>query len=211
MQQITRKDIAGMERLYRGRLINSLSGFKSVNLLGTVNSEGQTNLAMISSVVHIGANPPLVGFISRPISVPRHSYQNITATGFYTLNHIHADIYQQAHQTSARYDAGTSEFDATGLTAEFRGDFAAPYVAESRLKIGLQFREQFDITLNDTILVVGEIQEIWLPEDVLGEDGHVDIERAGSITCSGLDTYHKTERLQRLSYAKPDRKPKPLE
>lgn len=194
-----------MERLYRSRLINSLSGFKSVNLVGTVNAEGQTNLSIINSVVHIGANPPLIGYISRPVSVPRHTCENILKTGFYTLNHIHEGFYQQAHQTSARYPEAVSEFETSGLSPEYKAGFPAPYVAESRLKIGLTFREQMNISLNNTLLIIDEIQEIWLPDGVLEADGYVDIEAAGSITCSGLDAYHKTERLHRLSYAKPDR------
>ena len=36
------------------------------------------------------------------------------------------------------------------------------------------------------------------------DDGFVDIEKANSITCSGLDSYHKTIQLDRLSYAKPN-------
>jgi hypothetical protein len=32
----------------------------------------------------------------------------------------------------------------------------------------------------------------------------LDIEKAKSITCSGLDSYHSTSRLSRLKYAKPN-------
>jgi hypothetical protein len=38
-------------------------------------------------------------------------------------------------------------------------------------------------------------------------DGFVDLEKAGTLTCSGLDSYHKTARIARLSYAKPDQVP----
>jgi hypothetical protein len=36
------------------------------------------------------------------------------------------------------------------------------------------------------------------------DDGYVDIEKAETITISGLDNYHETKRIARLSYAKPD-------
>lgn len=42
------------------------------------------------------------------------------------------------------------------------------------------------------------------PESCYNEDGFVSIEKANSITCSGLDSYHKTFQLDRLSYAKPN-------
>ena len=48
-------------------LINSLGGFKSVALIGTKSEAGNTNLAIFSSIFHLGANPPLVGLIFRPI------------------------------------------------------------------------------------------------------------------------------------------------
>lgn len=51
--------------------------------------------------------------------------------------------------------------------------------------------------------MVGEILEVILPDDVIGEDGFVDIEKVGTIAISGLDSYHETKRIARLSYAKP--------
>ena len=52
-----------LEQRYRAHLINSLSGFKSANLLGTVDKNGQENLSIVSSVFHLGANPALLGMI----------------------------------------------------------------------------------------------------------------------------------------------------
>ena len=43
-------DIESWERFYRANFINSLTGFKSINLIGTVNELGQTNLG-ISAVL----------------------------------------------------------------------------------------------------------------------------------------------------------------
>ena len=66
MQHITRGEIQSLNQRYRAQLINSLSGFKSANLIGTQDGEGKSNLAIISSVVHLGANPALVGFGNAP-------------------------------------------------------------------------------------------------------------------------------------------------
>ncbi len=194
-----------MEKQNRVHLINSLGGFKSAALIGTSDSEGNTNLAIFSSLFHVGAHPPLIGLIFRPTPPERNTYNNILDTGFYTINHINEAIYQQAHQTSARYDKNRSEFDATGLNTEYKNDFFAPFVAESNIQLGIVFREKIDIALNNTTLVIGEIMEIFIPENCLHEDGFVDLEKANTITCSGLDSYHKTVQLDRLSYAKPDK------
>ena len=53
------------------------------------------------------------------------------------------------------------------------------------------------------IFTVGEILEVILPDDIVGKDGFVNIEKAETVAISGLDSYHDTKRIARLSYAKP--------
>ena len=192
-----------MEQRKRAQFINSISGFRSVALIGTTDTKEQTNLAIFSSIVHIGSNPPLLSFIMRPDSVERHTLTNIMDTGFYTINHINADMYEKAHQTSARYPKNVSEFDAAQLTPVFKNDFVAPFVAESQIQIGMEFRERIEININQTSMIIGEIKFVHYPTNCLLEDGFIDIEKAGTITSTGLDSYHTTQVLKRLEYAKP--------
>ena len=106
-------EIHKLNHLYKINLINSCAGFKSANLIATKSNENNTNVAIFSSVIHLGSAPPLLGFILRPTSVPRNTYENIMETGYYTINHIHFPILEDAHHTSAKYDAQISEFDKT--------------------------------------------------------------------------------------------------
>tara|TARA_R110001583_G_scaffold67490_8_gene192964 strand:+ start:11247 stop:11894 length:648 start_codon:yes stop_codon:yes gene_type:complete len=196
-----------MKDRYRAHLINSLSGFKSANLIGSVNQHGQTNLAMFSSVVHLGASPALVGFITRPNSVTRHTLENIKQTKQYTINQVSESFFTAAHQTSARYTREQNEFDATGLTASYHKDYPAPFVQQSKLRYALTLREIMPIPLNDTQLVIGEITDIFCDERVIGRDGYIDINSLNTVSISGLDSYHSNQRLSRLSYAKTDTLP----
>jgi len=188
-------------------MINSLSGFKSANLIGTVSKEGQTNLALVSSVVHLGANPPLMAFVLRPHSEesPRHTLLNLKEISFFTINHVAKSFYKQAHQTSANFPKEISEFSACGFNEEFRNSLAAPYVKESDLQIGLKLKEILDIPLNKTHFVIGEIIEFFVNDAELKDDGYIDIETLDSVCVSGLDRYHTTKSLARLSYAKPNK------
>jgi flavin reductase (DIM6/NTAB) family NADH-FMN oxidoreductase RutF len=204
-KQITFDKIMTMQKQERVHFVNSIAGFKSVCLIGTQNNLNQTNLAIVSSLIHIGSNPPLLGVIFRPGAVERHSLENILLTKYFTVNHINEAIYKQAHQTSARYDRAISEFDATGLTVACKDDFFAPFVGESQVQIAMEFKEKVELTINNTVLVIGEVKSVYFPSDCLEEDGFLHIEKAASITCSGLDSYHKTIQLDRLSYAKPDK------
>lgn len=205
MKHFTSEALIELEKQERAHLINSLGGFKSLALVGTSDSNCKTNLAVFSSVFHVGANPPLIGIIFRPSPPERNTYSNIIETGFYTINHVNETIYKQAHQTSARYDKEISEFEITGLTPEYKDAFFAPYVAESNIQLGIEFKEKIDLTINNTTLIIGEIKHIYIPKNCLSEDGFVDIEKANTVTCSGLDSYHKTIQLDRLSYAKPNK------
>ena len=100
-KQFTRGDIDGLAQRYRANLVNSLSGFKSATLVGTTNGVAN-NLAIVSSIVHVGANPPLIGMIMRPHTVVRDTLSNIKQQGFYSLNHVSIDWVDKAHQTFRR-------------------------------------------------------------------------------------------------------------
>jgi flavin reductase (DIM6/NTAB) family NADH-FMN oxidoreductase RutF len=204
---LTYDDLMVWEHRKRANFVNSIGGFKSVCLIGTKNKARQTNLAIFNSIVHIGANPPLIGFFIRPDSVERHTLENIIETGTYTINHINENIFVQAHQTSARYPRDVSEFTKANLTEEYLNDFFAPFVKESTQKIGVEFKEKIDVPLNGTSLLIGEIKSTYIPKESLKDDGFIDLEESGTITSSGLDSYHTTHKLARLSYAKPDQWP----
>lgn len=195
-------DISNMEQRYRANFINTLSGFKSANLIGSVNASGQHNLAIVSSVFHIGAHPPLIGMIMRPHTVPRDTLQNIKDTGVYTINHVHSDFVKAAHHTSARFPEEVSEFEEVGLTPWFSATHKAPFVQESRVKIALEVQDIQLLALNQTELVIGQVVEVVVDEQSIAEDGYIDLESLGSATISGLDSYHQTQRISRYGYAK---------
>jgi flavin reductase (DIM6/NTAB) family NADH-FMN oxidoreductase RutF len=207
MIEFKSEQIEAMETRYRAAFINSLGGFKSVVLIGTKSKAGQENLAIFNSLFHLGANPALCGIIVRPDESPRHTLQNIIETGFYTINHLNEDIYTQGHQTSARYPSEDSEFEKTNLVPTYIDDFPVPFVQESAVRFVCALQQVVPIEINGTTLLIGKIVYVSLPEDCVSTDGFVDIEKAGTVTCSGLDSYHKTERLARLSYAKPNKLP----
>lgn len=189
------------ESFFRRDLINSLAGYKSLNLIGTKSKKGITNLSPFSQVFHIGASPPLVGVLFRPHTVERHTLENILETEYFTLNHVTADFYKQAHQTAARYEG--SEFEATGLEEYYIEGFYAPFVASSPLQVGCQLVETQTLQVNGTVMVIGSIEHIRVDEKGLRIDGSLDLNALGTVTVSGLDEYHIGKRLAKLSYPKP--------
>jgi len=203
--RISSEQIMQMGKFERANFINSLSGYKSANLIGSKSVDGVSNLAMISSAFHVGANPPLIGMIMRPHTVVRDTLQNIKDTGVYTINHVSSDFVELAHQCSARYAPEQSEFTETGLTEQYIEGFDAPFVAQSHIKLAVAAREIQVLQINQTELVIGEILEVLMHDDYLSEDGYLDIEKADSVSVSCLDSYHKGQRIDRYSYAQPNK------
>ncbi len=191
-----------MDARYRVNFVNSLSGYKSANLIGSVSASGVNNLAIFSSVVHLGADPALVGFINRPHSVERQTLENIQQTERYTINHVSSKIVEQAHHTSARYPSDVSEFDKSGLTPQWT-NFGAPYVDECDIKYGVRLIDQITLPQNQTVLVIGQIEEVFCDAKLIENDGKINIHQAGTVAVSGLDEYSVGSMLSRFPYAKP--------
>lgn len=202
MKTLSSRDLEAMDQRMRVQFATSLPGVKPVCLVGTRNAAGVGNLAPFSSVVHLGSNPALLGMITRPDVVERHTLANILESRCWTLNHLHPGIVAAAHQCSARYPAGVSEFDATGLTEHREADFAAPFVAESRFRIGLELAELIDIPSNGTKLIVGRVVLVQVDEAHLADDGSIHLAGMDAVASTALDTYFEITPLVRLPYAK---------
>lgn len=195
--------IASWGQRFRASLINSISGYKPANLIGTDDATSGENLAIMSSVVHLGAAPPLLGLVIRPDSADRHTLRNIRSSACYTINHVASGYFKAAHQTAARYPDEVSEFDAVGLTPQRLWGFAAPFVAEAPIKIGLELRQEIPIELNGTHFIIGEVVHLFVGDSLVSDQGDLDLEKAGVVALSGLDRYYRTELIDKLPYAKP--------
>jgi flavin reductase (DIM6/NTAB) family NADH-FMN oxidoreductase RutF len=201
IKHFDKDSILDAESSFRRNLINCLAGYKSLNLIGTKNHSGLTNLSPFSQIFHIGASPPLVGILFRPHTVVRHTLENILDTGFFSMNHVTKNFYKEAHQTSASYEG--SEFEATGLNEEYLSNFFAPFVELSPLKIGCSYVEHQTLKVNGTVLVIGAIEHVFVDEKGLKDDGFLDLNALETVTVSGLEEYHVGTKLSRLSYPKP--------
>jgi len=200
---LSRKELDELNSIYKINFVNSITGYKPANLIATKSKEGISNVAVFSSVVHLGSAPPVLGFILRPTTVPRHTYSNIKETGYYTINHIHKAIIEDAHHSSAKYPEGVSEFDKTTLEEEYLGDFFAPYVKDCPVKIGLKYLEEYQIKSNNTIFVLGEIMEVYVEDHLIEKNGLINLTKGGTAAINGLDTYAVPETNKQLEYQRP--------
>jgi flavin reductase (DIM6/NTAB) family NADH-FMN oxidoreductase RutF len=207
MMHFKPENITNLDKNYRTNLINGISGGKPACLIGTKDSSGTNNLAIFSNIIHIGANPALIGILFRPITDRNHTYQNIKTTQYFTLNHIESSFIEKAHFTSAAFPGDISEFDTCQLSPEILEGFEAPFVKESQVKIGLKFIEEQLIKANNTILLIGQIEHIFIPNKGLDDEGNVLLEKLNGVSIGGLNTYYKLSEIGRFPYAKTDQIP----
>ena len=144
------KDLKNLDRIKRLNIINNITGVKPANLIGTLNKKRKVqNCAIISSIVHLGSDPALIGFISRPTGeVRRHTLENIEENGFYTINSITNKMIKRAHYTSAKFEDNINEFERCNLNSEYLSGFPAPFVKTSPIKIGMEYIESIKIEKN---------------------------------------------------------------
>jgi len=204
MKNITRDAISKMEKVERLNLINSCTGYKSANLIATKSKDGQSNVAIFSSITHLGSHPALIGFIMRPTTVPRDTYKNIRETGFFTVNHITVDMIADAHHTSANYDLGISEFDKTNLDEEYKNDIEIPFVKGSPVQLYCKYVNEYYIKENDTIHIIASIENLFFDKTLQHEDGWLQIDKGNVIALNGLDGYCLPKLVDRFQYARKD-------
>ena len=199
---LSRADIDDLDSRRRANLINSVTGIKPANLIGTKSDARIENLAIFSSVLHLGSNPPLIGMITRPVGeVPRHTYQNIKESGVYTINAVPIAKTEEAHYTSAKFDDNESEFEACGFEPHYEEGFEAPFVKESPIRFGLELVQEIPIELNGTVMLIGEIQRLYIADELIFEEGYIDLDRADIAGISGLNTYYNLSFKASYPYA----------
>ena len=200
---LTKSEIQNLDKVRRLNIVNSITGIKPGNLVATKSIDGVTNVAIISSVVHLSSNPALIGFITRPHGeYRRDTFNNIMETKSFTINHIHKNIIEKAHFTSAKFEQSISEFDSCGLTEEYLENQNAPFVKESSIKMGLKYCEHISIQSSNTTMIVGEIEQLVVPDDIIQPNGYVDLSTADSVGISGLNSYYDLKFLNSFPYAR---------
>ena len=204
MKNISKEEIFNMEKVERLNLINSCTGYKSANLIATMSLDGKPNVAIFSSVTHLGSHPALIGFIMRPTTVPRDTYKNIKDTSYFTVNHITADMIADAHHTSANYEMGISEFDKTNLEEEYKNGIATPFVKGSPVQLYCKYVNEYYIKENDTIHIIASIEKLYFDENLQHSDGWLQIDKGNVIALNGLDGYCLPKLVDRFQYARKD-------
>ena len=201
MQKFTKDELFIMSKVPRLNLLNCITGYKSANLIATVSKEGISNVAIFSSVTHLGSEPPLIGFILRPTTVPRDTYKNIKETGYFTVNHITSAMIADAHHTSSSYEESISEFDKTNLEAEYIENNKFPFVKGSPVKLFCKYLNEYKIEENGCLHIIASVEELYVEDNLLHEDNWIQLDRGNVVAINGFDGYAVPKLADRFHYA----------
>ena len=129
---------------------------------------------------------------------------------FKKISKEHSDILPvvDIYKDYLKFDKDISEFEACGLTEHYRDDFFAPFVKECSIKIGLKLREYVPISSSKTTLIVGELQQVLLPDEIIDEKGYLNLEDGKSMGISGLNSYYELIYKESFPYARVNELPK---
>lgn len=209
MKIFDNEDIAALSKVPRLNLINSVTGYKSANLIGSISSSGILNVAIFSSITHLGSNPPMLGFMIRPIvATPRDTYKNIKENFYFTVNHVTESMIESAHHTSANYESAVSEFDKTDLESEFLDEIQVPFVKNSPVRLLCKYLNEYRIEENGCIHIIASIEKIFVKDELLEDDLFVRLDKGNVVTINGVDGYAAPALANRYEYAHPNLKSK---
>lgn len=209
MKTYLKEDFQGFDDVFRRNFFNTLSGPKPCWLMGTRHENGRPNFGLFSNVIHVGAQPPAIGILFRPLTVARHSWDNLHREEQCALSLVHRAILGGAHQLSAPWDMDTDEAKVSGLAMENWKQSAV--IKDSPVQLLCKPVETLTLQWNQTQLQVLAIEEVRIQEGLVAADGLVDMVAADAIACLGLDAYLQVMPAARFRYAKTDRPLSPLE
>jgi flavin reductase (DIM6/NTAB) family NADH-FMN oxidoreductase RutF len=195
------------DKSFRIQFVNSLTGYKGVHLIGTTNLKGQTNLGLFTNVFHISSSPALVGIAFRPTTVFRNTLENLKLTKDFTINLVDASFLDQAHYASANWEIEDSEFEKCHLTEEFKASLNAPFVKESKLKIGCQLVEETILNYYKTPIIIGKIVSVDIEDQCVRDSGQIDMEQLNAVAAVGLNQYYSAKKLKYMPYARVEEVP----
>jgi len=157
-----------------------------VLIVGTYDKSGKPNAMTAAWGGICCSKPPCVTVSLRKAT---YSYGNIVENNAYTIN-IPSEMYvREVDYFGMASGKIKDKFLATGLTPVESDLVTAPYVKEFPVVLECKLLHTFEIGLHTQF--IGEILDVKVDENVMDENGNIDIEKVKPITYAlSSKTYH---------------------
>jgi flavin reductase (DIM6/NTAB) family NADH-FMN oxidoreductase RutF len=174
---------------------------RPIAFVTSVNADGVVNAAPFSYFTGISSQPPIIAVaVGERRGEPKDTMRNIESGEEFVVNVVNEGIAEQMVQASNDYPADVSEIDATGLKTVPSEVVVPPRIAESPVHLECRLREIVRLDGVPGGLILGEVVRYHAAEEVLDENGIVDISklkplgRLGGAQYCGVDRVWEIER-----------------
>jgi flavin reductase (DIM6/NTAB) family NADH-FMN oxidoreductase RutF len=169
---------------------------RPIGWVSTVSHDGIVNLAPFSMFNQLGYDPPIVMFSGscRPgTGQHKDSVTNAEETGEFVVNMATWELREQVAATSRFVEPDVDEFEVAGLTKAPARLIAPPRVAESPVHLECFYHSTVTLPANrrESVhrVVIGQVAGIHIRDDVLAEDGKIDVLKIRPLARLGYLDY----------------------
>jgi flavin reductase (DIM6/NTAB) family NADH-FMN oxidoreductase RutF len=192
------------------KLLHAVVVPRPISWVSTVDSAGAPNLAPFSFFNVFSTEPPIVGLGigTRAPSVPKHTAQNILATGEFVVNLVTYDCRTMMNVTGADFDDGVDESVVAGLEMIVSNRVAPRRVAQSPIALECLLHQATELAPGRHLIlgrvIALHIEDRFLTPSASG-DPHVLVPELDLIgRMHGNGWYTRTDHLFQMPRVKPD-------
>jgi len=167
--------------------------------VSSLSKKGIPNLAPYSFFNGIGVNPPTLLFssVNKRDGRKKDTVINIENTKEFVVNVATFKQAEKMNQSSAEYDADTSEFDSCDIEICPGNKVKAPWVKDSPVHMECSLYKIIHIGEGPLAanLVIGNILSIHISDDILKDNNTIDPKKLDSIGRLGGSSYSRTTEI----------------
>lgn len=168
---------------------------RPIGWLSSVSLEGTENIAPYSQWQNLTFDPPMVMFSANqyPDGRRKDSVLNAEQTGWFVWNMATYDLREAVNISAMAMDNGESEFDSIDVTKVYADNHSIPMVEESPIKFECRYhsthRVRGDSPVGTVDVVFASVETIHISDDVITEEGRIDIQKIQPIARMGYFDY----------------------
>ena len=168
-----------------------------VVLVTCVDSTGKPNIITLAWAGTVCSEPPAVGLGIRP---SRYSHKLIEKSKEFVVNIPTAKIIQETDYCGVNSGRDVDKFSETKLTPEKADKVKAPLIRECPVNMECILKDTIPLGAHD--LFIGEIVEVHIDQEVVDENGNIDIKKADPFTYNQGEYWSLNKKLGTYGYSK---------
>ena len=168
---------------------------RPIGWLSTISDDGIANLAPYSQWQNLTFDPPMVMFAANgyPDGRRKDTVINAEKTGWFVWNMATWDLREAVNRSAQDFESSIDEFDHAGISKAACIDAPAPRVAESPCHFECRYLSTQRFSGNSPVgnvdVVFGEVVRIHINDDVVTDEGKLNIPEIKPIARMGYYDY----------------------